>query len=92
MVFSEQRVVVNFETAGFRPRAIVVGRGVEADARAFLTKKNMFTKSKPRWITCSSIARVNYNCSGPDCVVICNLINVHTHTSPLGRFNASGIE
>ena len=34
--------------------------------------------------------------TGPDCVVMCNLINtyIHTyiHTSPLGRINASGIE
>ena len=35
--------------------------------------------------------------TGPDCVVMFNLINTHTHThtphtSPLGRINASGIE
>ena len=32
--------------------------------------------------------------TGPDCVVMCNLINtyIHTYISPLGRINASGIE
>ena len=39
--------------------------------------------------------------TGPDCVVMCNLINTYIHThihtyihtySPLGRINASGIE
>ena len=40
--------------------------------------------------------------TGPDCAVMCNLINIHTyiltyihtyiHTYPLGRINASGIE
>ena len=32
--------------------------------------------------------------TGPDCAVICNLINIHTyiHISPLGRINASVID
>ena len=35
--------------------------------------------------------------TGPDCVVMCNLINTYIHTYihtyiPLGRINASGIE
>ena len=30
--------------------------------------------------------------TGPDCVVMCILINTHTHTHTLGRINASGIE
>ena len=30
--------------------------------------------------------------TGPDCAVMCNLVNKHTHTHiPLGRINASGI-
>ena len=38
--------------------------------------------------------------TGPDCVVMCNLINtyihtyihIHTYISPLGKINASGID
>ena len=32
--------------------------------------------------------------TGPDCAVMCNLINIHTyiHTYILGRINPSGIE
>ena len=45
--FSGQRVVVDVEGVGFRPRAVVVRREVVAGCTRVLAK-NMFSKRKPQ--------------------------------------------
>ena len=47
MFFFGQSVVVDVEGVGFRPRAVVAGRGVVAVCTRFLAD-NMFTISNPQ--------------------------------------------
>ena len=47
IIFVEQSVVVDVEGVGFRPRAVVAGRGVVVVCTRILAK-NMFTISNPQ--------------------------------------------